>query len=186
MSKSHLHICSVISQFNSCRYWHVIFSNSCIKFPSCLHCGSLPKIQRHNKPSNINFLEERPLNNPTKICNDVYEENTCTQAHIRTKSSECLEDEEEGLQTWRSAANVLNNQSRTADSSWSTRLRVWPRANNSLPHVVCYKMLNWTSGLDGLFEKCLCNILKNQSWTMWSGLVWLRIGTGVFTNTIIN
>jgi hypothetical protein len=37
----------------------------------------------------------------------------------------------DSLQTWRVAANILNKQSRTADSEWSSSLGVWQRANNA-------------------------------------------------------
>jgi hypothetical protein len=36
-----------------------------------------------------------------------------------------FEDEGEGLQIWRVAANMLNKQLRTADMGWSSSLGVW-------------------------------------------------------------
>jgi hypothetical protein len=37
----------------------------------------------------------------------------------------------DAFQLWRAAANILNNQSRTADKGWSSSLEVRCRANNS-------------------------------------------------------
>jgi hypothetical protein len=42
-------------------------------------------------------------------------------------------DGEDGLQIWRVVANVLNKQSRTADTGWSSSLGVGRGANNSSP-----------------------------------------------------
>jgi hypothetical protein len=42
-----------------------------------------------------------------------------------------LRMEEEALQFWRAAANILNKQSRKADKRWSSSLRVGSGANNS-------------------------------------------------------
>jgi hypothetical protein len=42
-------------------------------------------------------------------------------------------DRGDGLQIWRVAANILNKQSRTADSGWSSSLGVWRGANNPSP-----------------------------------------------------
>jgi hypothetical protein len=42
-------------------------------------------------------------------------------------------DEEDGLQIWRVAANILNMQSRTADKEWSSSLGVERGANKSTP-----------------------------------------------------
>jgi hypothetical protein len=42
-------------------------------------------------------------------------------------------DTEDGLQIWRVAANILNKQSRTADSGWSSSLGVGRGANNPSP-----------------------------------------------------
>jgi hypothetical protein len=39
----------------------------------------------------------------------------------------------DGLQMWRVAANVLDNQSRTADKGWYSNLGVGRGANNSSP-----------------------------------------------------
>jgi hypothetical protein len=39
-------------------------------------------------------------------------------------------DRGDGFQIWRVAADVLNKQSRTADSGWSFSLGVWWGANN--------------------------------------------------------
>jgi hypothetical protein len=39
----------------------------------------------------------------------------------------------DGLQIWREAANILNKQSRTADSGWSSSLGVGGGANNPPP-----------------------------------------------------
>jgi hypothetical protein len=39
----------------------------------------------------------------------------------------------DGLQIWRVAANILNKQSRTADSGWSSSLGVGRGANNPTP-----------------------------------------------------
>jgi hypothetical protein len=41
-------------------------------------------------------------------------------------------DRGDGLQIWRVAENILNKQSRTADSGWSSSLGVGQGANN--PH----------------------------------------------------
>jgi hypothetical protein len=38
-----------------------------------------------------------------------------------------------GLQIWRVAANILNQQSRTADKGWYSSLEVGRGANNSSP-----------------------------------------------------
>ena len=35
-----------------------------------------------------------------------------------------------GLQIWRLAANILNNQSWTVDQQWPSSLRIWRQANN--------------------------------------------------------
>jgi len=42
-------------------------------------------------------------------------------------------DGAEGLQMWRIAASLLNDQPWTADNVWSSSLRVGGRANNSSP-----------------------------------------------------
>jgi hypothetical protein len=42
-------------------------------------------------------------------------------------------DRGDGLQIWRVAANMLNKQSLTAESGWSSRLGVGLGANNPLP-----------------------------------------------------
>jgi hypothetical protein len=42
-------------------------------------------------------------------------------------------DRGDGLQIWRVAANILNKQSRTADSGWSSSLGVGRWANNPSP-----------------------------------------------------
>jgi hypothetical protein len=42
-------------------------------------------------------------------------------------------DRGDGLQIWRVAANILNQQSRTADSGWSSSLGVGRGANNPPP-----------------------------------------------------
>jgi hypothetical protein len=42
-------------------------------------------------------------------------------------------DGEDGLQIWRVAANILNNQSRTAGNGWPSSLRIGRGANNSSP-----------------------------------------------------
>jgi hypothetical protein len=42
-------------------------------------------------------------------------------------------DRGDGLQIWRVAANILNKQSRTADSGRSSSLGVGREANNPLP-----------------------------------------------------
>jgi hypothetical protein len=42
-------------------------------------------------------------------------------------------DRGDGLQVWRVAANILNKQSRTADSGWSSSLGVGRGANNPPP-----------------------------------------------------
>jgi hypothetical protein len=42
-------------------------------------------------------------------------------------------DRGDGLQIWRVAANILNKQSRTADSGWSSSLGVGQWANNPSP-----------------------------------------------------
>jgi hypothetical protein len=44
-----------------------------------------------------------------------------------------VEDRGDGLQIWRVAANILNKQSRTADSGWSSSLGVGRGANNPTP-----------------------------------------------------
>jgi len=44
-----------------------------------------------------------------------------------------LADGGDGLQIWRTAANVVNNQSRTADKGWSQSLGVGRGSNNSSP-----------------------------------------------------
>jgi hypothetical protein len=43
------------------------------------------------------------------------------------------EDRGDGLQIWRVAANILNKQSRTADSGWSSILGLVRGANNPPP-----------------------------------------------------
>jgi hypothetical protein len=54
----------------------------------------------------------------------------------------CVADEEDGLQIWRVAANILNPQSRTADKGWSSSFSVWRGADILTvkePHVtICY------------------------------------------------
>jgi hypothetical protein len=42
-------------------------------------------------------------------------------------------DKRDGLQIWRVAANILNKQSRTAESGWSSSLVVGRRSNNPTP-----------------------------------------------------
>jgi hypothetical protein len=42
-------------------------------------------------------------------------------------------DRGDGLQIWRVPANILDKQSRTADSGWSSSLRVGRGANNPPP-----------------------------------------------------
>jgi hypothetical protein len=42
-------------------------------------------------------------------------------------------DRGDGLQIWRIAANILNKQSQTADSGWSSSLRVGRGPNNPSP-----------------------------------------------------
>jgi hypothetical protein len=42
-------------------------------------------------------------------------------------------DRRDGLQIWKVAANILNKQSRTADSGWSSSLGVGRGANNPSP-----------------------------------------------------
>jgi hypothetical protein len=52
-------------------------------------------------------------------------------------------DRGDGLQMWRAAANIMNKQSRTADSGWSSSLGVGRGANNPPPIKlnVCYETL---------------------------------------------
>jgi hypothetical protein len=49
--------------------------------------------------------------------------------------TECpnVADGGDGLQVWRIAANILNNQSWTANKGWSSRLGVERGANNFSP-----------------------------------------------------
>jgi hypothetical protein len=42
-------------------------------------------------------------------------------------------DEDDGLQIWRAAANILNKQSLAADEGWSSTLVVGRWAKNSSP-----------------------------------------------------
>jgi hypothetical protein len=61
----------------------------------------------------------------------------------------------DGLQIWRVAANILNKQSRTADSGWSSSRGVWRGANNPHPTVKKKQFVtnhltqpwNWTDSL---------------------------------------
>jgi hypothetical protein len=55
----------------------------------------------------------------------------------------------EGLRIWRVAANILNKQSRTADTEWSSSFGGERRANRPLP--ACYRILHKASELDGFF-----------------------------------
>jgi hypothetical protein len=55
-----------------------------------------------------------------------------------------------GFQILRVAANILNNQSRTADKEWSPRLEIGRGANSSSPLITkCYTgSRNWTDSLE--------------------------------------
>jgi hypothetical protein len=53
----------------------------------------------------------------------------CHQGMARPRVS----DRGDGLQIWRAAANILNKQSRTADSQWPSSLVIGRGANNPPP-----------------------------------------------------
>jgi hypothetical protein len=56
----------------------------------------------------------------------------------------------DGLQIWRVAANILNKQSRTADSRWSSSLEMGVVLTTShCKKKICYEMLQRPSDLDG-------------------------------------
>jgi hypothetical protein len=64
-----------------------------------------------------------------------------------------VSDRGEGLQIWRVATNMLNKQSRTADSGWSSSLGFGRGANNFPPPLklnVSYESLCTASEQDGL------------------------------------
>jgi hypothetical protein len=53
----------------------------------------------------------------------------CSYNHCHPR----VADRGDGLQIWRVAANILNKQSRTAESGWSSSLGVGRGANNTPP-----------------------------------------------------
>jgi hypothetical protein len=69
-------------------------------------------------------------------------------------------DRGDGLQIWRVAANILNKQSRTADSGWSSSLVGLGGGLTTLPHRTQY-------------------LLRNTTHSLGTGrIIWLRTGTG--------
>jgi hypothetical protein len=110
-------------------------------------------------------------------------------------------DRRYGLQIWRVAANILNKQSRTADSGWSSSLGVGREANNPprktqyLLHITTHSLgtgrITWhklSTGKwkerDHLEDQDLGGkmesewILGRLAWGVWIGFDWLRTGTG--------
>jgi hypothetical protein len=64
-------------------------------------------------------------------------------------------DEGDGVQIWTAAANILNKKPLTADNGWSS--------NVVTKYYIGHRILS---------------ILERQDGTVWSGVVWLRIGSG--------
>jgi hypothetical protein len=80
----------------------------------------------------------------------------------------------DGLQIWRVAASILNKQSRTADKGWSFSLGVGPRANNSSPLKISLFRIFIRSLRPGQIP--WINDVSERKW-IWTGSIWLRIGT---------
>jgi hypothetical protein len=70
-----------------------------------------------------------------------------------------LADRGDGLQIWRVAANVLNKQSRTADSGWSSSLGVWRGGIKTLPRKTQYVLRNTTHSLGS--ERAVVSAVMN-------------------------
>jgi hypothetical protein len=66
----------------------------------------------------------------------------CHHSMVRPR----VADRGDGLQIWRVAVNMLNKQSRTADSGWSSSLGAW----RGLKLNICYKSLRTALEQDGL------------------------------------
>jgi hypothetical protein len=92
------------------------------------------------------------------------------------------------------AANVLNKQSRTPDKGWLFGLELGEGLTTDLKHVTCYGIYQRASGLgrhkqrpEGKrslgrtrrrWEDNIKMGLQEVGWGAWTGLIWLRIGTG--------
>jgi hypothetical protein len=91
-------------------------------------------------------------------------------------------DRGDGLQIWRVAANILNEQSRTADSGWSSSLGVgrWvttlPRKTQYLLRTTTHSLgtgrITWHNLSTGKW------ILGTLAWGVWIGFDCLRTGAG--------
>jgi hypothetical protein len=89
-----------------------------------------------------NSLQQKLCNNTSKKTLAMFKWVHCHHGMARPR----VADRGDGLQIWRVSSNILNKQSRTADSGWSSSLGVG-RGLTTLPHKTQYLFRNTTYSL---------------------------------------